>query len=178
MSIKFRFPNHLKSLCKQYLSYFGKFLSDHDINCELSLIDNQDITYMTVNVDESKVDVNELQKALAGYFSLPILSKEDIVLHNQDIATQQLIANIEHLKSQLRLANLTIAQYENRNAINMQRPVEYVLIDSLNEESKLKLFDGFIKVGKVIKLKFLGIDIEFDMPLLIDKVKRKQKDND
>ena len=126
LSLRFRFPNHLKSLCKQYLSYFSKFLSDHDIDCELSLIDKQGITYMTINVDESKVDIDELQKALAGYFSLPALSQENIILHSQDVSTQQLIANIEHLKSQLRLANLTITQYESCSMVNTQRPIEYV----------------------------------------------------
>lgn len=176
--LKFNFPKSFKDLCKQYLSYFGKFLSDHNIERELSLIDRNDITYMTINVDDSQIDINELQKTLAGYFTLPIVSPENIAFNNQNIATQQLIANIEHLKSQLRLANLTIARHENNNAINTQRPIEYVLIDSLDEESKLKLFDGFIKVGKVIKLKFLGVDIEFDMPLLIDKVKRRHKNND
>ncbi len=178
VNLKFGFPKHLKALCKQYLSYFEKFLTDRDIDCELSLIDNQDITYMTINVDESKVDISELQKALAGYFSLPALSQENIILHSQDVATQQLIANIEHLKSQLRLANLTITQYENCSVVNTQRPIEYVLVDSLDDESKLKLFNGLIKVGKVIKLKFLGIDIEFDIPLLIDKVKLRQENED
>ena len=173
INLKFDFPKHLKALCKQYLSYFGKFLSDHNIKYELSLIDRDDITYMAINVDESKVDINELHNALAAYFSLPAISQENIVLNNKDIATQQLIANVEHLKSQLRLANITITQYENNNIVNAQRSIEYVLVDSLDEESKLKLFNGLIKVGKVMKLKFLGIDIEFDIPLLIDKVKRR-----
>ena len=178
VNLKFSFPRNLKALCKQYLSYFEKFLSDYDVDCEMSLVDNDDITYMVINVDESKIDIDELQNALVSYFSLPAISQENIILKNYNIATQQLIANIEHLKSQLRLANITITQYENNNIVNTQRPIEYVLVDSLDDESKLKLFSGLVKVGKVMKLKFLGIDIEFDIPLLIEKVKPKHKNND
>lgn len=170
ITLEFNFPEHLKDLCKQYLSYFGRFLYDHNIDCELSLIEKNDITYMTINLDESKIDINNLKEALVGYFSLPVIAREEIVFNSQNIDLQQLIANVEHLKSQLRLANITISQYENTY---LTRPIEYVLIDSLQEESKLELYGGFIKVGKIIKLKFFGIDIEFDIPRLIDKIKFK-----
>jgi len=177
INLKFSFPKHIKGLCKQYLNYFEKFLFDHNIDCELSLYDKNDITYMSIDVDESKIDADELKKALVAYFSLPVISQENLVLNNQDIANQQLLANVEHLKSQLRLANLTINQFENNRQINTQRPIGYALIDSLDEDSKLNLFDGLIKIGKIVKLKFLGIDIEFDLPLLIDKVKTDRKNN-
>ena len=170
ISLKFLFPRHLKALCKQYLSYFDKFLLDNGINCELSLIDQDDITYMTINVDDFSLNVDDLKEALAGYFSLPVLSRENITFENQNIAVQQLIANIEHLKSQLRLANLTISQYENLSSSRL----EYVIIDSLKEKSAIELYDGFIKINKIIKLKFFGLDIEFDIPKLLEKIKQRE----
>ncbi len=64
VSLKFHFPKHLKALCKQYLSYFGKFLFDQNIECELSLIDKNNITYMTINVEESQIDIDELNGSI------------------------------------------------------------------------------------------------------------------
>lgn len=176
LSLSFKFSPQLKDICKQYLSYFGKFLSDNDIECELSLIDKDGITYMTINVDESKIDIEKLKQALVGYFTLPIVKQENISFEIYNIATQQLIANIEHLKSQLRLANLTIAQYENNSLVNSPKPVEYVFIDSLDEESKVKLFDGLVEIGKTAKFKFFGIEIGFSIPKLIDKFKNNSED--
>lgn len=170
ITLKFNFPRHFKALCKQYLSYFDKFLLENGVSCELSLIDKNDITYMTIKVDESTININDLREALAAYFSLPVLAGDNIIFDSQNIKIQQLIANIEHLKSQLRLAKLTISQYEN---LPSSRPVEYVVIDSLEKESAIELYDGLIKVNKIIKLKFFGIDIEFNVPLLLDKIKNK-----
>ncbi len=119
---------------------------------------------------------SQLNKALVGYFSLPIVPQEKINFDTYNIATQQLIANIEHLKSQLRLANVTIAQYENNSLATSPKPVEYVLVDSLEEESKLKLYDGLITISKLLKLKFFGIEIELNLPLLIDKLKNNSED--
>lgn len=169
VSLKFNFPKKFKGICKQYLSYFEKFLLDQNIECQMSLIDTDDITYMTIDVDETIIDTEKLKQALVGYFTLPIVARENINFDTYNIATQQLIANIEHLKSQLRLANLTIAQYENNSLANSPKPIEYVLVDSLDEDSKIKLFDGLIQIGKILKLKFFGIEIEFSIPKLINK---------
>ncbi|VEP11566.1 hypothetical protein H1P_110016 [Hyella patelloides LEGE 07179] len=176
VSLKFNFPKHLRDICKQYLSYFGKFLFDQNIECNLNLIDRDDITYMTIDVDESQIDIEELKQALVGYFALPIVAQENVNFDTYNIATQQLIANIEHLKSQLRLANLTIAQYEHNSLANSQKPVEYVLVDSLEEDSKLKLYDGLIQISKTLKIKFFGVEIEFNIPLLIDKFTNNSED--
>lgn len=173
---KFNFPKHLKDICKQYLYYFRKFLSDNNVDCDLNLIDKDDITYMTINVDESKIDIEKLKQALVGYFTLPIVKQENISFETYNIATQQLIANIEHLRSQLRLANLTITQYENNSLATSPKPVEYVLIDSLDEESNVKLFDGLVEIGKTAKFKFFGIEIGFSIPKLIDKFKKSSED--
>lgn len=170
IALKFNFPQHLKALCKQYLSYFEKFLLDNGVVCTLSLIDKNEITYMTIKVNESTINIDDLKEVLVGYFSLPILAKENMYFESQDIKIQQLLANTEHLKSQLRLANLTISQYEQ---LSLPTRVEYVFIDSLHENSAIELYDGFIKIKKMIKLKLFGIDIELDIPVLLEKIKNK-----
>lgn len=178
VSLKFHFPKYFKGICKQYLSYFEKILLDQNIECELSLIDIDDITYMTINVDESQIDIEKLKQALVGYFTLPIVAQENVNFDTYNIATQQLIANIEHLKSQLRLANATIAQYEKNSLANSPKLVEYVLVDSLDEDSKLNLYDGLIQVDKMLKLKFFGIEIGVSIPKLIDIFKNHSEDSE
>lgn len=170
IALKFNFPQHLKALCKQYLSYFEKFLLDNGVVCTLSLIDQNDITYMTIKVNESTINIDNLKEALVGYFSLPILAKENMYFESQDIKIQQLLANTEHLKSQLRLANLTIAQYEQ---LSLPTRIEYVIIDSLHKDSAIELFGGLIKINKMMKFKLFAIDIELDIPLLLEKIKKK-----
>ena len=48
--LQFQFPKHLKGHYNQYLSYFGKVLSDQGINANVSLIQRGTSTHLIINL--------------------------------------------------------------------------------------------------------------------------------
>lgn len=178
---RFMFPPHLSNACEQYLSYFRQFLSDLDVetNTELKKIGNEIIFSVTPrNKNEA---LHKIHQALQVFLLFPSFSEnqEFSLLENTEetIKTQRLLSTINHLKSQLNLANaLNCALNERVNNI-LEYETSSILIKYLNEtkvngesKDKVEFFRGIVEIGKY---ETNGFSINF--PKLITEIKKLTK---
>ena len=146
--LEFQFPKHLKAHYSQYLSYFGKVLSDQGINANVSLIERGTSTYLIIDLDESVLSAEELKKMLLAYISLPSLTESEITCNTYSIATDQLLANLNYLKSQL--------------SLSQANPQDYYLIDLLEIESRTRLCKEVFLLKDILILKILEIEVKLN----------------
>ena len=110
--IEFDVPEEKRYIVSQYLSYFGQFLVDFGIpsNCEVAVHDAS-LSLSVAPKDKSEA-IENIHAALAAYLSLAEDGELVVIPKDDAIATvkyQQLLANMEHLRSQLRLAEALIS---------------------------------------------------------------------
>ena len=146
--LEFQFPQELKGHYNQYLCYFGKVLLDLGINANVSLIERGASTHLVINLDEYETSAEELKKMLLAYISLPSLNESEITFDTYSISTDQLLANVKYLKTQLSLTN---AKYQ-----------DYSLIKLLEIESRNRLCKE-VFVGKDnLSFKLLEIEVKLN----------------
>lgn len=179
---RFRFPKKLESACQQYLVYFAEFLRDLGIEVDTELLKNgNEILFSVIpaNKDEALLRIKE---ALAFYLKLPDFyyqQRESVssISPDMDIIVQKYIANIEHLRSQLRLAealiNTEVLGKKNTNSrfISVQnkifeRSLHEITIKNTPEDAK-SFFGGIIKLGSWKK----G-PMEISTPKLLEGLKK------
>ena len=146
--LEFQFPKHLKGHYNQYLCYFGKVLFDQGIKADVSLIERGASTHLVINLDESILSSEELQKMLLAYISLPSLAESEFVGHTYSIATDQLLANVKYLKTQLSLSNTKLKDYS--------------LIDLLEIESRNRLCKELFLLKDDLSFKLLEIEVKLN----------------
>ena len=146
--LEFQFPKHLKAHYNQYLSYFGKVLSDQGIKANVSLIERGRSTHLIIDLDESILSAEELKKMLLAYISLPSLRESEITCNTYSMATDQLLANLNYLKSQL--------------SLSQANPKDYFLIDLLEIKSKNRLCKEVFLLKDNLKFKLLEIELKLN----------------
>lgn len=150
--LEFQFPKHLKAHYNQYLLYFGKVLSDQGIKANVSLIERGTSTHLIIDLDESVLSAEELKAMLLAYISLPSLRESEITCNTYSIATDQLLANLNYLKSQL--------------SLSQANPQDYFLIDLLEIESRNRLCEEVFLLKDNLKCKLLKIELKLEKKVL------------
>lgn len=173
--VRFKFPPHLNSACEQYLAYFGQFLNDLGLesNTELKQIGSEII--FSVNPKNKNEALQKIHEAIQVFLALPDFNEKLEISLSEDsienIKAQRLLSTIDHLKSQIHLANAMNMALEEKLS---QKPETELFISSLEEakingetESKVQFFRGIIEIKKFEKNGF-----SIDFPKLITEFKK------
>lgn len=174
MTSIFRFPDEIQVPCEQYLVYFSKFLEDLGINAKTSIETEAQNTLFTVTPEDPTQALSQIRDALNIYLSFPEIPEVEIISTDySDIAIQQLISNVLHLKSQLVLANSTIqvkeATIQSLSLTNFQ---QRQLLKSADDKkpSEEKVLDGLITINE-----YEGKGFKLNLAEIFRRLKRRFK---
>ncbi|MDF9545755.1 hypothetical protein [Bacillus cereus] len=159
----FEFPERVRIPCEQYLLYFIQFLKDLGISAEANLENESGKVLFSVIPTTESVALEQIRDALEVYLQLP--SKVNTMSYMNmptDPKIQQLIANTQHLNSQLMLCNASMQMQaqtieRQQTIINQQQRMldATILQTSLvtmstsgKEEDKEELFGGTVALKK------------------------------
>lgn len=178
----FRFPVGIQAACTQYLAYFTQFLQDLGVDATADIKQEAHRVLFTVTPSSSEEALHRVREALIAYLTLP--SVRDSIRgpsEGTDISTMQLMATIDHLRSQLEFSRVAISakdmalqslELTNFLTLGMLRGsgmYAQVSAPKVQEESA----DAEPLMGKVVsvtKLRFKGLQI--DLPEILRKLKR------
>ncbi|MCW3466661.1 hypothetical protein [Chitinophaga nivalis] len=121
----FRFPENIKTACKQYLIYFSRFLTDMGISVHTEIKDEIYQTLFKVIPQQGNDDLDKIKEALDLYLSLPgnssFLAQ---AAHYHDPAVKDLEDNIRYLQRQLTASEFLLRLQEDKiemlNLLNYQ----------------------------------------------------------
>lgn len=105
--ILFNFPIENKVACQQYLIYFTQFLRDIGIEAESELKNESGKVLFSVTPTDKNEGLERIKESLDIYLQLPEYKGFELY-QNNEIAIQQLQANVMHLKTQLMLTNAAV----------------------------------------------------------------------
>jgi len=136
----FDFPEQVRVPCEQYLIYFADFLRNLGIKATTDITHEAGKVLFSITPESKDIALQQIREALDMYLNLPG-SMQDIQLISMDIGIkeQQLLAQVQHLRSQILLANaLTQSQ---RDTIQSQQTIidqqQQVLDASILQQSLL-----------------------------------------
>lgn len=156
----FDFPEAVRIPCEQYLLYFVDFLKGLGVEATADIKHEAGQVLFSVTPANKDEALDKIHTALRAYLQLassPIDGSPD---PENEMAIQGLLANIDHLKSQLRLSYMMVRAQETTiraqqvTISNQQRILSgEVLLDSLNAsapkpEDKEEVIDGILALGK------------------------------
>ncbi|MDZ4443511.1 hypothetical protein ORM30_24115 [Bacillus cereus] len=159
----FEFPERVRIPCEQYLLYFIQFLKDLGISAEANLENESGKVLFSVIPTTESVALEQIRDALEVYLQLPSkVNTMSYVNMPTDPKIQQLIANTQHLNSQLMLCNASMQMQaqtieRQQTIINQQQRMldATILQTSLvtmstsgKEEDKEELFGGTVALKK------------------------------
>ncbi|MGE6377045.1 hypothetical protein [Peribacillus muralis] len=160
----FEFPEHVRVPCEQYLIYFSEFLKNIGIVANTEITHQASQILFTVIPESKEIALGKIREALEIYLQLP--SKVNTLGYinvPSDPKIQQLIANTQHLNSQLMLSNATIqmqaSTIERQQTIidQQQRMLDATILQtslvamstSGKEDEKEELFGGTVALTKL-----------------------------
>lgn len=130
------------TIYKQYLVYFEQFLNDVGIRSKMEIKDEINKILLSVQPEDKTIALKNIRDCLEIYLNLIDNREIQVYEDYSNIAVMQLKSNIEHLKSQLMLANTIIEQQ--KISINLLKSMT-VGATKLPEE-EINILDGAIKV--------------------------------
>ncbi|MBH5319435.1 hypothetical protein I6N90_16690 [Paenibacillus sp. GSMTC-2017] len=176
----FQFPEQVRTSCEQYLIYFTDFLKNLGINATSNLNHEAGQVLFSVTPTSDEVALYKIYDALEIYLRLPNVISNNY--YNSDVGPSelQLMANIQHLKSQILLAN-AIAQSQNITIENLRTTVDQqqkiidasilqhsLIMDNMkNEENNSEEILG----GAVTLTKFEGYGFEISLSNIYRRIK-------
>lgn len=125
----FDFPPEVKVACEQYLIYFVEFLKNIGIEATTDIEHDAGKTLFSVIPANQDTALDQIHEALKIYLQIPVnLANAQAFTTNISINEQQLLAQIQHLNSQLNLSNAIIQSKEqtiqnHNNLIEQQKQV-------------------------------------------------------
>lgn len=108
----FEFPPEVSVACEQYLLYFSQFLKDLGVEATADIRHEAGQVLFAVtpkNRDEALDKIHAALKTYLQFASSPIGDNPD---PEDDMTFQRLLANIDHLKGQLRLSYMMVRSQE------------------------------------------------------------------
>ncbi|MGE0560791.1 MAG: hypothetical protein AB7O47_03160 [Flavobacteriales bacterium] len=170
----FRFPEEIQVSCEQYLIYFSKFLEDLGINAKTTIEAEAQNTLFTVTPEDPNQALSQIRDALNIFLSLPEMPEVEVISKNfDDIAIQQLVSNVYHLKSQLILAHSIIqAKDATIQSLSFTTFQQRQLLESADdkEAKEEKVLDGIVTVGE-----YEGKGFKINLAEIFRRLKRKLK---
>ncbi len=102
----FDIPEEIRTPCEQYLLYFGQFLRDLGVKADTSITHLAGKTILTTRPVSKDDALDKIREALDAYLSLP--SQHPDPNGDMPIEAYGLMANIQHLQSQLNLSKAVV----------------------------------------------------------------------
>ena len=170
----FNFPKTVSAACQQYLAYFTQFLADLGIEADAEIHSTAAEVLFRVTPREGSEALDQIREALSAYLQLSAVGTEIFeATPYTDVAVIQLIANVDHLRGQVRLARaeagLYRAQIEAKDVtIQMLRGHHSGPLTSPETATLEPLFDGAVTLGKAEKF---GVAV--DLGILFRKLRRR-----
>jgi hypothetical protein len=171
----FNFPPEVKTSCEQYLLYFVQFLQDLGITATAEIKEDARRVLFSVTPADGQNALAKVKEALEIYLRIPGAPEfQATVGQYQDMAVQQLQANVLHLQSQLTLANAAVqaqaATIETLQLSNYQ--YRQLLSSEIREKPQEKAAEEAL-VGDTVHLKkYEGKIVKVDLPLIFRRLKR------
>ncbi|GIO04757.1 hypothetical protein J31TS6_07850 [Brevibacillus reuszeri] len=174
----FNFPPQVQTVCEQYLIYFAEFLKDIGIEATVNLNSEAGKLLFSVTPASNNDALEQIKRALDVYLQLPVsIGNANYVQFEYDLKVQQLIANVQHLNSQLRLSQ-ALAQAQQVTIQNQQVTIaqQQQFIDATilqqalvsNEiEDKEEILGGAVSITK-----YQGNGFEVNIPNIFRWTKR------
>lgn len=168
----FSFPPSIKASCEQYLIYFVQFLDDLGIKADAELKNDAHRVLFSVTPLDGRSALIKIREALDVYLRLVEMSDfSELAPVPQNVAVQQLRANVLHLQSQLTLAQAVHAAkdatIEALSASNFQYRQ---LISSEKKSGK----NSEALIGDTIHLTEVEAKgVRVDLPLILRRLKRR-----
>jgi hypothetical protein len=181
----FQFAPEVKTACEQYLLYFVQFLEDLGIQATVDLQEQVRGVLFTVTPKNGTEALERIREALDVYLQIPRSPDFDAeVTRHTDIAVLQYAANVQHLRSQLMLAQAVLesknATIEALQAANLQ----YKQLLSANPQSQGQLpsqrtddtqRDETVLGGAVTLTKYTWKGVQVNLPFIFRELRRRFK---
>ena len=104
INLVFNFPRQVATACEQYLLYFTEFLRELGVDAGTNITHDAGKTLFSVVPADAEQALHKIREALDIYLQLPVVYEQSTsIVPMTDIPTQQLIAQVQHLSSQLML---------------------------------------------------------------------------
>jgi hypothetical protein len=175
----FEFPPGLEGPCQQYLLYFGQFLKDLGVSATTELKEKARHVLFAVTPEEGAPALQRVKEALELYLSLPGNPNfKAAARENNELAVQQLRANVLHFEAQLTLAAATLQQKDatiqalqftnfrlQQELLSNTSPPKS--LPSTNTQSEESLIGDTVSVKK-----FEGKFLNIDFALMLRRLKR------
>jgi hypothetical protein len=177
----FDFSDEVRVPCEQYLLYFVQFLKDLGVEATAEIQHEAGQVLFAVTPTNKDDALDKIYSALRTYLQLASSPITDDSEPESEIAVQRLLANIDHLKSQLRLSYMMVRTQEatiqaQQATITYQQRIlsGEIIIDSIRDvtprlkaEEKEEFLGGTLAI---IPLKGKGFEV--NLPEVFRKLKR------
>jgi len=164
LRIEFDFPKEVRTSCKQYLVYFSEFLRDLGVNVQSEIADSAGRTLLAVSPLDSRDALNRIAEALHLYLRLPGNPVATVGATN-DIPQQKLAANVDHLRSQLRLAYALVQAQQTTIQSQEQIISGEIVAEAVTAEDKVELFGNIVALTK-----YEGAGFQINIPEIFRRV--------
>jgi hypothetical protein len=178
----FEFPEEVKVPCQQYLLYFVQFLNEIGISATAELKNEAGNVLFSVTPTSNEIALSQIRAALEIYLGLPSNNFMGVFNPSWNAKDQQLIANVQHLQSQLMMAN-AIMNTQSDTISNQQYIItnQQKLIDaSVMQNSVKSITAGEVEndkedilCGNVTLTRYEGNGFEINIPNIYRWVKEK-----
>lgn len=174
--ISFEFPDHLKTVCEQYLLYFADFLNDQAKKLVSTELRHEgETTIFSVEPKDKDTALEQITNHLIYYLSLPIFREDEInVLQNENVdqakALLKFQAEYYRLKERITFLNLEKQTFKTvaKSKINELKKDKRSLELKLDEKDRLI---GAVLIESLRSAKANGKDV--DINKTIDCLKLK-----
>lgn len=172
---QFKFPEEYKHTFIKYLTQFGKFLEDLGINGDISITNDGKVTKLFFKSEENTIQDQQdiVLSALQTYLNLPSSGMDQLLTSTgevqSEIRLQQLQATIQHLKSELSLANALVSVKNTELRLLSQEADTKVINTSPSEE----IVDYWEPIEGIKLTPYKGRFFSIDIPLIIRKLSKK-----
>lgn len=153
----FEFPEEYRTICSQYLIWFGEFLENLGIHALVSTENEETKTKLIISSEGSQDVRDEIEKLFYSYLSLPY--SEYLPEKTRDISLEHkffishLNSQIDNFKTQIDMKN-AIIEMKNTHIQNLQNTVDmqnkqFLLLDCISDDDSLSLFNGVLVIKDI-----------------------------
>lgn len=166
-------PEEYRHIFGQYLVYFGQFLSEMGIPSKTTVSVNEDGLLLNINPANKDEAIQNIYLALSSYIALA--DGESVIsplsAQGSEIRYEQLMANVEHLRSQLKYAD-AVLEVKNEH-IEFLRQTQDISQTKAISTSSSTVTEKWEPIEGFALTKYKGKFFEIDIPKLIRKISRR-----
>jgi hypothetical protein len=182
--MQFDFPEEVRTPCEQYLIYFVQFLKDLGVEATADIQHKAGKVLFAVTPTDKNQALDKIRAALETYLRLassPVGSSSD---PEDEMAVQRLLANLDHLKSQLRLSymmvrtqEITIQAQQYTIASQHRTMSGQILLDSLKDVTPKSKEDDTEEIlrGMLEITKYKGKGFSVNFPEIFRQLRERFK---